>query len=271
MIASEAIASGAIGGRLWFYTNFHCNLTCRYCLTESRPGAPRRLLDGSTILRIADEAVALGFRAFGVTGGEPFLRPDMPDLLCELGRRLPTVVLTNGTLFSDGLRASIDRFAALPIAIQISLDSADPSVNDDARGGFARVREAIPQLIAAGIRVRIASTVDDADVVALESLCVLHRALGIGDDDHVVRPIIKRGRAAQHDLGIVADFADLPAELTITADGAFWSPAAPTVSDDRLDLDFLLTRTIDPVRVPLDAMLRVAGMRERPETAPRIT
>ncbi len=33
----EAIAAGTIGSRLWFYTNYHCNLACSYCLTGSSP------------------------------------------------------------------------------------------------------------------------------------------------------------------------------------------------------------------------------------------
>jgi sulfatase maturation enzyme AslB (radical SAM superfamily) len=24
-------------GRLWLYANYHCNLACRYCLTDSAP------------------------------------------------------------------------------------------------------------------------------------------------------------------------------------------------------------------------------------------
>jgi len=39
---AEAVAGGLIGGRLWLYANYHCNLTCAYCLTESGPTVPRR-------------------------------------------------------------------------------------------------------------------------------------------------------------------------------------------------------------------------------------
>ena len=99
MNVAHAIAAETIGGRLWFYTNYHCNLACRYCLTESEPSAPHRILSEATIGAAADEAVTLGFTAFGVTGGEPFMVPAMPRILELLASRLPTVVLTNGTLF----------------------------------------------------------------------------------------------------------------------------------------------------------------------------
>ncbi|HKA48608.1 MAG TPA: hypothetical protein VKK19_03335, partial [Candidatus Dormibacteraeota bacterium] len=90
-------------------------------------------------------------------------------------------------------------------------------------------------------------------------LCTLHRSLGVADEDHVVRPIVRRGRAVDHDLGLDAQLTDLPAELTITADGAFWSPFGPTVHGGRLDTDLLLTRTTRPLSVPALAMLKVAG------------
>ena len=41
---AEAIEAGVLGDRLWFYANYHCNLECSYCLTESGPNVPRRLL-----------------------------------------------------------------------------------------------------------------------------------------------------------------------------------------------------------------------------------
>lgn len=261
------------GGRLWFYTNYHCNLACRYCLTESRPDAPRRVLDADAIVAAADEAVVLGFTAFGVTGGEPFLRPDMPALLARLGSLLPTVVLTNGTLFTDRLLDALRPLASLPVALQISLDSAEPDVNDAQRasGNFAKVVAAIPRCLARGLKVRIGTTVDGTDSAALERLCELHRTLGVPDDDHIVRPIVRRGRAQTNGLGVAVALEDLPAELTLTAEGAFWSPAAPTVTNDRLDIDYLLTRTIRPLAIPADAMARYANAKPFREPALTVT
>ena len=49
--------------------------------------------------------------------------------------------------------------------------------------------------------------------------------------------------------------SDLPAELTVTADGAFWGPFGPTVRDGRVDTDLLITRTTTPLEVPARALL----------------
>jgi hypothetical protein len=68
---------------------------------------------------------------------------------------------------------------------------------------------------------------------------------------------VRRGRAVDHDIGVTAQHVDLPAELTITADGAFWSPFGPTVHGGVLDTDLLITRTTRPLPVPAAALLRL--------------
>jgi MoaA/NifB/PqqE/SkfB family radical SAM enzyme len=260
-------------GRIWFYSNYHCNLTCTYCLTESGPRSERRRLDPGLILELATAARALGFTGLGVTGGEPFLRPDLPRLLAQLATCLPVVVLTNGTLFGSRLLDRLSPLAGLPVALQISLDSAEPSANDEMRGphNFAKVVEAIPRLRGMGIRVRMATTGDGLSTAGMARLCRLHRSLGIPDEDHVVRPVVKRGRALTNGLGIEAVKEDLPAELTITADGAFWSPFGPTVVDGRLDTDLLLTRTVRPLSLPLRALTRAAGGRPVGDVSGKVT
>lgn len=75
----EAVATGVLPGRVWLYSNYQCNLACTYCVTESAPGAQRRELDADRMLEAARQAAELGFTAFGVTGGEPFLLPDMAE------------------------------------------------------------------------------------------------------------------------------------------------------------------------------------------------
>jgi MoaA/NifB/PqqE/SkfB family radical SAM enzyme len=258
---AQAVAEGTIGGRLWLYANYHCNLTCTYCLTESAPAVARRQLPLERLPEIAAEARAEGFGALGVTGGEPFLVPGLPRALAAMAAELPTLVLSNGTLFTRRLLGELAPLAGLAFGVQISLDSADPQANDSMRGprNFAKVVQAVPRLRELGIRVRVATTTEGLEPDALSRLCDLHRSLGVPDEDHVVRPVVRRGRAADHGLGVDAGLADLPAELTITADGAFWSPFGPTVQGGRLDTDLLITRTTVPLSIPARAMLRIAG------------
>jgi MoaA/NifB/PqqE/SkfB family radical SAM enzyme len=256
---AEAVVEGTLPGRVWLYSNYNCNLACNYCLTESSPQSARRELTGEQMVEIATEARALGFTGLGVTGGEPFLRPDLPEILLQLADILPVVVLTNATLFNETRRERLRPLAGAPIQMQVSLDRPDPIVNDEMRGpgNFAKVVEAIPMLIDMGIHVRIATTAEHIEEDDRVRLCELHRRLGISDDDHIVRPVVRRGRAVDFDMGVEAGAPDLPAELTITADGAFWSPFGPTVRQGELDLDLLVTRTTRPLATPASALLRL--------------
>lgn len=258
---ADAVRSGELPGRVWLYSNYNCNLACSYCLTESSPRSERRQLSAEQMIAVAEQAKNLGFTALGITGGEPFLIPWLPETALAMAESLPLVLLTNGTLFTGDRFERAARLAHPDIALQISLDSHLPDVNDMARGpdNFAKVVQAVPLLIARGVRVRIATTVSGAlDDPLLDPLKQLVASLGVREDDHLIRPIVRRGRADEVGLGIRAVARDIPNELTITADGAFWGSFGPTVRSGRLDTDLLLTRTILPLAVPAAALLAAA-------------
>ncbi len=258
----NAIAQGRMGERLWLYATYHCNLACVYCLTESHPRiADRRRLPDEAMVRAAREARELGFTCVGITGGEPFMLPSFPETVAEIASILPTVALTNATLLTDRVLARLDPLAGADVALQISLDSDSPERNDGMRGpeNFAKVVETVPKLVERGIRVRIATTVDEQDPAELEGVCVLHRGWGISDEDHIVRSVVSRGRADVEGMGVVPGEHDILPELTLTADGAFLHPFAPTVRHGDTDLDLLVSRQVAPLEVPASAFLRIVS------------
>ena len=258
----DAIDAGQVGDRLWLYATYHCNLACTYCLTESSPRiADRRTLDRGAMVAAVEQARELGIRRVGITGGEPFMLSGFPELLAEIGEMLPTLALTNATLFNERMVERVAPLADADVALQISLDSDQPTRNDEFRGpdNYAKVLDAIPRLIDRGIRVRIATTVQDQTPDELQRLCVLHRGLGISDDDHVVRSVVRRGRADTEDMGLELGPTDVLPELTLTADGAFMHPFAPTVRHGRTDLDLLVSRQILPLEHPMRRFLAAAA------------
>ena len=259
---TAAIADGRMGDRLWLYATYHCNLTCSYCLTESSPQIrDRRSLDRGAMVDAAHQARELGFTCIGITGGETFMVPWFPEALAEIGRILPTVALTNATLFTERMLDRLAPLAGADVALQVSLDSDQPRRNDTFRGpeSFAKVLDAIPSLLGRGIQVRIATTVEDQTDDELARLCVLHRSLGISDEDHVVRSVVRRGRAATRGMGVELGPSDVLPELTVTADGAFVHPFAPTVRDGRTDLDLLVSRQTRPLEHPMSRFLRIVA------------
>ena len=60
-------------------------------------------------------------------------------------------------------------------------------------------------------------------------------------------------------MGVVPGEHDILPELTLTADGAFLHPFAPTVRHGVTDLDLLVSRQIAPLQVPAAAFLRVVS------------
>jgi organic radical activating enzyme/TusA-related sulfurtransferase len=251
----EAPAGGAgrpVGSRLWLYTNFDCNLHCDYCCVRSSPKAPRRALGLERVRRIANEAAELGVSEVFVTGGEPFLLPDIGGILAACAAATPTTVLTNGMLFA-GRR--LETLLSLPrdrLTLQISLDSPTPARHDRHRGTgtWARAWGGIERARSEGFRVRLAATVA-TDAEAEEFRHFLD-ARQIAEEDRVIRRIALRGFATQ---GIALARADLLPEITITADGVYWHPVGAE------DADLLVTCEIFPL-VEAFAAVRRAFERE---------
>jgi len=236
-----------VGSRLWLYTNFDCNLCCDYCCVRSSPKAPRRALGIERVRRIAREAAELGVSEIFVTGGEPFMLPEIGEILAVCAAAAPTTVLTNGMLFA-GRR--LEMLRSLPrerVKLQISLDSPTPERHDSHRGKgtWARTREGIERARAEGFRVRLAATVStDAEAEEFRRFLDAH---DVSEEDRVIRRIALRGFATQ---GIALAKADLVPEVTITAEGVFWHPVGAE------DNDLLVSREIFPLANSFAAVRR---------------
>lgn len=210
--------------RLWIYTNFHCNLACSYCAVASSPSARRRSIGGDRFRALVDEAVAEGFEELYVTGGEPFVEPRIVDMLEYASDRLPTVVLTNAMLFTGRRRQELERLAGRArLVLQTSLDGARPETHDRFRGAgsWQRAISGIRTGRSLGLAMRAAMTETAANAGEVEELRTLLARVGIEGEDFAVRPLVKRGSAAD---GLDVTDAVMVPELTITADGAHWHP-----------------------------------------------
>jgi pyruvate-formate lyase-activating enzyme len=210
-----------VGSRLWLYTNFDCNLSCDYCCVRSSPKAPRRALGIERVRRITSEAAELGVKEIYVTGGEPFMVPDIGEILLACAAAAPTTVLTNGMLFAGRRLATLRALPRERITLQISLDSPTPERHESHRGKgtWARTWKGIEKARDEGFRVRLAATVStDGEAEEFRSFLDAHQ---ISEENRVIRRIALRGAATE---GIALARADLVPEVTITSDGVFWHP-----------------------------------------------
>jgi len=210
--------------RLWLYTNFHCNLRCDYCAVASSPKAAPRTLTPQRFTALVDEAVAEGFTELYVTGGEPFLHPDIVDLLDYASTRLPTVVLTNAMLVRGTRLQGLGALAGRALTVQTSLDGAVATTHDRHRGAgsWARTLEGIRRLVELGLPPRVALTETPENTGEMPAVAELLEGLGVPAGSFAVRPMLRRG-LSQAGLAIGED-SSIP-ELTVTADGLHWHPA----------------------------------------------
>jgi len=223
----ELFGTAAFPSRLWVYTNFHCNLACDYCVVASSPRARRRSVGLERFRALVDEALEEGFRELYVTGGEPFLEPDIVAMLAYASDRLPTVVLTNAMLFTGRRRRELVQLSDRErLVIQTSLDGATPDTHDAWRGqgSFQRAVEGIAYAQQLGLAVRAAMTETPQNRHEVDQLRALLGELGVTGDDFAVRPLVKRGFAAGESTAIEVDDEVIAPELTVTADGVHWHP-----------------------------------------------
>ncbi len=223
--------------RLWLYTNFHCNLACDYCVVASAPTARRRQLERERFEALVDEAVAEGFTELYLTGGEPFLHPQIETLIRYAAERLPTVVLTNAMLFTGRRRAALAALADLPdLVVQSSVDGSTAALHDAWRGAgsFAKAMDGLAYARELGLPLRVAMTQTPQNAHDVPALRAALADIGITGDAFAVRPLIARGFAADTDAGdaggmAVSDAVLVP-ELTVTTDGAHWHPIGADVT-----------------------------------------
>jgi cyclic pyranopterin phosphate synthase len=118
-----------------------CNLRCRYCRPERDPTVPTASTasDDELLEIIRHIRAEYPIHKLRVTGGEPTLRRDLPQLIARLRDELPHVEMaltTNGLLLApiaaDLRRAGLD-------SINISIDTLDADAfRDVTRGGNIR-------------------------------------------------------------------------------------------------------------------------------------
>jgi MoaA/NifB/PqqE/SkfB family radical SAM enzyme len=241
--------------KLWVYTNFDCNIKCAYCVAESTPTTPRNGLELSTVKRLVDEAVALGFREIFLTGGEPFILDDIYEMLAYASARMQTTVLTNAMLLR---RKRLEKLCAIAndnLIVQVSLDGGRAEHHDAyrGRGTWAKTVEGIKLLQKHNFRVRLSTTETPANTDHINELHEFRRTLGIADEDHFVRPLAKRGFAQS---GLEVGVSNLVPELTITRDGVYWHPLiSPNATDMHVSEQiFPLANAVQSIQQQLEHM-----------------
>ena len=118
-------------GRKFYYLRLSitdvCNFRCDYCLPNGyQCDNDRQFLSLPEIKRLANAFAQLGTEKIRLTGGEPSLRKDLPEIIfaCKQTKKIQHVALTtNGYKLPEHINAWLD--AGLS-ALNVSIDSLDP-------------------------------------------------------------------------------------------------------------------------------------------------
>lgn len=244
--------------KLWIYTNYDCNLRCSYCVARSSPNVPRRAIGLANVQRLIDEAGQLGFVHAFFTGGEPFLLPDIYDMLAYSSARMETTVLTNAMLLHGSRLEKLASIANEQLIVQVSLDGGSAEVHDAYRGAgsWERTVTGIRELQSRGFRVRLGTTETPVNSAHLKQLCEFHRSLGIPDEDHFIRPLARRGNSRE---GLELSMVNLVPEVTVNLDGIFWHPLSTDADMQVSRRMFPLATAVERIQGQLDKIARTGG------------
>ena len=188
---------------LWLNTGTLCNIACRNCYIKSSPTN-----DDLVYLTLADvtpfldeiDALGEGAKEIGITGGEPFMCPDILGIMqAVLDRGHSLLILTNAMRpmmrprIREGLLALKKRYGKR-MTLRVSMDHHSEAVHNAERGAgaYAAVTTGLAWLAEHGFDLAIAGrqalTEDEAEARA--GYGALIDGLGLGIDPAGTRQLV---------------------------------------------------------------------------------
>ncbi|WP_022756344.1 radical SAM protein [Butyrivibrio fibrisolvens] len=147
---------------------YRCNARCNMCNRYKAPSRPDEEISIETIKKLPPMYFT------NITGGEPFIREDIREIVAELRKKSDRIVISTNGFFTDRIIALCKEFP--DIGIRISIEGLEQT-NNEIRGlpdGFNRGYTTLKKLREMGLKdVGFGMTVQDrnaADLVPLYQL-----------------------------------------------------------------------------------------------------
>jgi MoaA/NifB/PqqE/SkfB family radical SAM enzyme len=131
---------------------YRCNNDCRHCWLRlpPDPGGAAGELAAAEIRRLIDDARAMGCREWFVSGGEPMLRPDFPEIFADITAKSAWYTLnTNGTLITPEIARLLRRKGTKLVALYGATAEVHDAVTRTP-GSFEALRRGVAYLREAG-------------------------------------------------------------------------------------------------------------------------
>lgn len=178
-----------------------CNLRCVHCYLGDQAAQwllQDRELDAAAVKAAISDWVEAGCLYLTLTGGEPLLRPDFPEIYRHARESgLVVTVFTNGTLVADETAALFR--ACPPRKVEISLYGATAATHDaitGVPGSHARAWAGIRRLQDAGVRVVLKTVLMKPNLAEREALERQAAAIGAAfRHDAAIFPCLDGARA----------------------------------------------------------------------------
>lgn len=193
---------------LWLQvTGTRCNIACRHCFVSCGPKSETHaLMTLEQVESALETAEAKGVRAIWFTGGEPFLHPEILELIDRALAVGPLGILTNGMLIDEPMAEALgerSRSSPYSLEIRVSLDGATEKQNDRIRGRgvFGKTTRGIANLARAGVPALVAVSQVDEEPVDREVLLDVLRNAGVERPRIKWIPPFRIGREARRGRG----------------------------------------------------------------------
>ena len=163
----------------YFHVTQRCNLDCVGCYSADSKRNASSDLSFPSVEMILDKLASLGVGSLVISGGEPFLRDDLPDIVSAAkSKGIESVsIITNGTCVRKGI---LEKLSGLVDKIAVSFDGLSADSKSYLRGcqRFDILKKSVCAIKAEGMEAHLIATIHAFNIQDIPSYFELACSMG---------------------------------------------------------------------------------------------
>lgn len=187
----------------WEITS-NCNLSCGHCRAAnnlSRTYGDKYQLNTSECIDLISDLKNSQVYTLGITGGEPFVREDIMDILIYAKKlSIQLIIYTNGCYITESIAEKLGTILSKEDIIHLSMDGGTEEDNDRQRGKgtFKKVLSALKLLNKYKLTIRLTIVPTVFNINSIKKLGEIAKEFGVSTFSAV--PLMTAGRAIKNNL-----------------------------------------------------------------------